>query len=101
MFTNSNSSLLSAINSSACSDGCVIEHGCQLLVFPETGAVSSGSGEIVIRPPIGRRGDYAITGGVDISGSNIVVAGFMHNGDHIFVVKVHVNSGFAWTDTSQ
>ena len=86
VFTNSNSSLLSAINSSACSDGCVIEHAANFSSFLKLER-TSGTGEIVIRPPIGRRGDYAITGGVDISGSNIVVAGFMHNGGHMFVVK--------------
>ena len=98
MFTNSNSSLLSAINSSACSDGCVIEHAANFSSFLKLER-TSGTGEIVIRPPIGRRGDYAITGGVDISGSNIVVAGFMHNGGHMFVVK-GTNSGFAWSDTT-
>ena len=98
VFTNSNSSLLSAINSSACSDGCVIEHAANFSSFLKLER-TSGTGEIVIRPPIGRRGDYAITGGIDISGSNMVVAGFMHNGGHMFVVK-GTNSGFAWSDTT-
>ena len=98
VFTNSNSSLLSAVNSSACSNGCVIEHAANFSSFLKLER-TSGSGEIVIRPPIGKRGDYAITGGVDISGSNMVVAGFMHNGGHMFVVK-GTNSGFAWSDST-
>jgi hypothetical protein len=46
----SNSSLTSALNDSACSSGCVIEHSGDVDL---TVSSRAGTGEIVVRPPIG------------------------------------------------
>ena len=90
--------LTAAISNAACSDGCVIEHA---------GAVSgtfssraSGSGGIVVRPPIGQRGNYTL-GGATIRVDGLLFAGYAGGTGQLLVQGNGLNgkgSGFAWMD---
>jgi hypothetical protein len=57
----------------------------------------TGSGEILIRPPIGQRARYGLNGDIQIRASNLVVAGFSQNG--AIKVTQGKNSGFAWIES--
>jgi hypothetical protein len=91
----SNGSLVSALNRATCSNGCVIEHPGHISESIQLTRV--GSGEIVVRPPIGKRAEYSLTGNVDIRASNLVVAGFSQ-GRSAMLVTQGSNSGFAWME---
>jgi hypothetical protein len=58
----------------------------------------SGSGEIVVRPPIGQRANYVITGKANIRSSNLLIAGF--GATSTMLVSSGSNSGFAWIENS-
>jgi len=88
-------SLQSALTSGACSGGCVVEHPGNI---PEATLTRAGSGEIVVRPPIGRRSDFAITGAVHIRGADLLVAGYSLNSN--MRVVDGTNSGFAWMESN-
>ncbi|MGB5696723.1 MAG: hypothetical protein WBM46_13780 [Polyangiales bacterium] len=91
----SNSGLTAALNSSQCSSGCVIEHPGNIGSITLTRA---GSGEIVVRPPIGQRAQYGLNGDIQIRASNLVVAGFSQSGG--IKVTQGSNSGFAWIESA-
>jgi hypothetical protein len=97
--TNGTSSGLSAaINNAACSDGCVIEHaGSPSGTFSSR---ASGSGGIVVRPPIGQRGDYTL-GATTIEVDGLLFAGYAGGTGQLLVQGNGLNgkgSGFAWMD---
>jgi hypothetical protein len=73
----------------------VIEHAGN---FSHTGKLTRvGTGEIVVRPPIGQRANFSLSG-VFIGSSNLVFAGYAHSGSSLAVAE-GVNSGFAWMES--
>lgn len=88
-------SLQSALTSETCSSGCVIEHPGNI---PEAKLTRAGGGAIVVRPPVGRRSDFAITGSVEIRASDLLIAGFSLS--HNMRVGDGTNSGFAWIESN-
>jgi hypothetical protein len=89
----SSSDLSSALKSGSCSGGCVIEHPGHI---PAMTLTREGSGEIVVRPPIGQRADYLIMGKADIRASDLLIAGFGTTSN--MLVSSGSNSGFAWIE---
>jgi hypothetical protein len=87
--------LTDALDDVQCANGCVIEHPGNIGTLRLTRV---GDGRIVIRPPIGRRAEYSVTGDVDIRSSNLVLAGFSTSG--AMTVTQGTNSGFAWMEGS-
>jgi hypothetical protein len=73
----------------------VIEHPGDI---PAATLTRAGSGEIVVRPPIGRRSDFAITGQVEIRSSDLLIAGYGLS--HNMRVGNGTNSGFAWMESN-
>jgi hypothetical protein len=90
----SNSGLTSALNSNACSNGCIIEHPGNISSL--TVSSRAGSGKIVVRPPIGQRANYTM-GSVKIQVDNVLFAGFA-GGNGSLLVEGGENSGFAWIE---
>ena len=85
--------LRSALDERACAHGCVIEHPGDISALTIT---RMGTGQILVRPPIGRRADYSITSKIDIRGDNVLIAGFDNDG--YMLVSSGSNSGFAWIE---
>jgi hypothetical protein len=99
IITNGTSAGLSAaISNAACSDGCVIEHaGAPSGTFS---ARASGTGGIVVRPPIGQRGDYTL-GSTTIRVDGLLFAGYAGGTGQLLVQGNGLSgkgSGFAWLD---
>jgi len=89
-------SLQSALASDTCSSGCVIEHPGDI----SDGLLTrTGRGAIVVRPPIGRRSDFAITGSAELRGSNLLIAGYSLS--HNMRVSDGTNTGFAWIESNE
>lgn len=88
----SDSGLSDALDSRTCSNGCVIEHPAD---FESTVLTRRGTGEIVIRPPLGKRADYEIRD-ANIRASNLLIAGYALSGGAR--VTLGSNSGYAWLE---
>ncbi len=86
-----NSGLQSAINSLASSGG-VIEHPGNIT---DATLTRTGSAPIVIRPPLGQRANFVVSG-TRIHGSGLLLAGWTLSGS--FRVHNAVNSGVAWIE---
>jgi len=87
--------LTSALDDAACSSGCVIEHPGNVSL---TVSSRAGTGEIVVRPPIGQRAEYSLIGDVEIRASNLLFAGFSQASGAMKVTQGS-NSGFAWIES--
>ena len=96
------SDLKSKMNSGACSDGCVIEHAGDIVGSKgSTGLVltrGSGTGHIVVRPPIGQRAEYGLTDTVTIRANNTVIAGYDQNNNGDAAIHGCTNCGYAWME---
>lgn len=91
--TNGTTSGLAAAISALASTGGVIEHAGDITDYYIERA--SGTAEILIRPPIGQRADYTISGS-RLRGNGICVAGYTLSGS--FRIENAVNSGAAWCE---
>jgi len=88
----SDSSLSDALESRTCSNGCVIEHPGH---FESSVLGRRGTGEIVVRPPLGKRAEYEIRD-ANIRASNLLLAGYGLSG--AARVTLGSNSGYAWLE---
>jgi len=90
----SQSDLVSKMNDSACSDGCVIQHAGN--ISGDITSRVSGTGRIVVRPPIGQRANYSTNAVIKVS--NVLLAGYAIDSGQVYAPAL--NSGFAWMEAS-
>lgn len=80
----------------AASSGAVIEHPGSIASVTLTGGSTGWAQNVLIRPPVGQRADYAMTGNVEAH--HLTVAGYRITGGNVRVRNC-TRGGLAWMET--